>query len=137
MAVRYILSGNPIDVAKVIKENRIRENRGVVSFTPIAEDVHTDNSAVIANLQEQIQAKDEQIAQLQAELENVTKGYDTAPEAEAEETAPETEEAQVPEVEDLKEVNIDDDKEVAETDTKEVAEEDTKTTKSKRAKKTE
>lgn len=48
----YILKGNPQDVEKVIRENRIRVQRGVISFTPLDCDVHTDNSDVIANLQE-------------------------------------------------------------------------------------
>ncbi|MCF0219328.1 MAG: hypothetical protein HUK14_06060 [Muribaculaceae bacterium] len=33
----YILSGNPKDVAKVIQENRIRVQRGVIKFTPLAD----------------------------------------------------------------------------------------------------
>lgn len=46
----YIISGK--DVSKVIQENRIRIQRGVISFTPLECEVHTDNSDVIANLQE-------------------------------------------------------------------------------------
>lgn len=32
----YILKGDPAEVAKVIRENRIRVRRGVISFTPAA-----------------------------------------------------------------------------------------------------
>lgn len=48
----YILSGNSHDVEKVIRENRIRIQRGVISITPLDSEVHTDNSDVIATLQE-------------------------------------------------------------------------------------
>lgn len=48
----YILKGNPQEVEKVIRENRIRIQRGVISFTPLECEVHTDNSDVITNLQE-------------------------------------------------------------------------------------
>ena len=33
--MRYILDGNPDEVAKVIRENRIRVERGVIEFTPL------------------------------------------------------------------------------------------------------
>lgn len=48
----YKLSGNPKEVEKVIRENRIRIQRGVISITPLDCEVHTDNSDVIATLQE-------------------------------------------------------------------------------------
>ena len=48
----YKLSGNPKEVEKVIRENRIRIQRGVISITPLDCEVLTDNSDVIATLQE-------------------------------------------------------------------------------------
>lgn len=50
--MNYILSGNPSDVRKVIQENRVRVQRGVIKFTPLEDEVYTDNSDVIATLQE-------------------------------------------------------------------------------------
>ncbi len=50
--MKYILSGNPSDVRKVIQENRVRLQRGVIKFTPLEDEVYTDNSDVIATLQE-------------------------------------------------------------------------------------
>lgn len=32
--MNYILKGDPKEVAKVLQENRIRVDRGVISFTP-------------------------------------------------------------------------------------------------------
>ena len=32
--MRYILEGDPKEVAKVLQENRIRVDRGVIKFTP-------------------------------------------------------------------------------------------------------
>lgn len=32
--MKYILDGDPKEVAKVLQENRIRVDRGVISFTP-------------------------------------------------------------------------------------------------------
>lgn len=48
----YKLSGNLKEVEKVIRENRIRIQRGVISITPLDCEIHTDNSDVIATLQE-------------------------------------------------------------------------------------
>lgn len=35
--MKYILSGTASEVAKVIRENRIREARGLIKFTPVPE----------------------------------------------------------------------------------------------------
>ena len=35
--MKYILTGTPSEVAKVIRENRIREARGLIKFTPVPE----------------------------------------------------------------------------------------------------
>lgn len=37
--MRYILEGDPKEVAKVLQENRIRVDRGVIKFTPCPPDV--------------------------------------------------------------------------------------------------
>lgn len=34
--MRYIIDGDPKEVAKVIQENRIRVDRGVIKFTPLS-----------------------------------------------------------------------------------------------------
>ncbi len=44
--MNYILSGDSKDVAKVIQENRIRVDRGVVSFTPYQPETALDNDAI-------------------------------------------------------------------------------------------
>lgn len=44
----YILSGEPKEVAKVLQENRIRVDRGVITFTPCQPDTVTDSKAVPA-----------------------------------------------------------------------------------------
>ncbi len=38
--MNYILSGDPNEVAKVLQENRVRINRGVISFTPVDTEVN-------------------------------------------------------------------------------------------------
>ena len=44
----YILSGEPKEVAKVLQENRIRVDRGVITFTPCQPGTVTDSKAVPA-----------------------------------------------------------------------------------------
>ena len=44
----YILSGEPKEVAKVLQENRIRVDRGVITFTPCQPDTATDSKTVPA-----------------------------------------------------------------------------------------
>ena len=74
----YILRGNDKDVANVLKEQRIRIGRGVVSFTPISEcglvteeDARktlecmlTEKDAKIGELTESITEKDKAIVEL-------------------------------------------------------------------------
>lgn len=108
----YILSGKDKEVAKVIQENRVRVNRGLVSFTPMTETVHTDNSEVIANLIEENQTLKAENQRLQDELNKTTE-------------QPTTDDKNV-DLEDLQEVDLDDNKEVIVNDTKDVSEDDNK-----------
>lgn len=121
----YILKGNPQDVEKVIRENRIRVQRGVISFTPLDADAHTDNSDVIATLQERN-------AELSEMFANECKEHSAA--------CARADELQI-KLTKLQEAGVDIDlildtpTEVA--DVKPEPEPDTKTTKTKRTKKTE
>lgn len=52
----YILKGDPKEVAKVLRENRIRVDRGVIEFTPCQQDSALDADS-IATLREDLDAK--------------------------------------------------------------------------------
>lgn len=54
--MNYILKGDPKEVAKVIQENRIRVDRGVIAFTPCQHDSALDADS-IATLREDLKAK--------------------------------------------------------------------------------
>ena len=54
--MNYILKGDPKEVAKVLQENRIRVDRGVVEFTPCQPDSALDADS-IATLREDLDAK--------------------------------------------------------------------------------
>lgn len=54
--MRYILDGDPKEVAKVIQENRIRVDRGVIAFTPCQQDSALDADS-IATLREDLESK--------------------------------------------------------------------------------
>lgn len=110
----YILKGRDKEVAKVIQENRVRVNRGLVSFTPMTETVHTDNSEVIANLIEENQTLKAENQRLQDELNKTTATEQ-----------PTTDDKNV-DLEDLQEVDLDDNKGVIVNDTKDVSEDDNK-----------
>lgn len=112
----YILSGKDKEVAKVIQENRVRVNRGLVSFTPMTETVHTDNSEVIANLIEENQTLKAENQRLQDELNKSTQ----------EATGQPTVDDKNVDLEDLQEVDLDDNKEVITNDIKDVSEDDNK-----------
>lgn len=43
--MKYILDGEPREVAKVLQENRIRADRGVISFTPCQPETAPDEDA--------------------------------------------------------------------------------------------
>ncbi len=54
--MEYILKGDPKEVAKVLQENRIRVDRGVIAFTPCQPDSDLDADS-IATLREDLDAK--------------------------------------------------------------------------------
>ena len=162
----YKLSGNPKEVEKVIRENRIRIQRGVISFTPLDCEVHTDNSDVIATLQERNAELNEMFAneckehsaacdranELQIKLTRLREAgvdidliLDTPADAADVKTEPDTKPDPKADVKsepeaDSKELTTSDSKELAASYDKIVqpeAEADTKTAKPKRTKKTE
>lgn len=45
--MRYILDGDPKEVAKVIQENRIRVDRGVIKFTPCPPEAEPEETAPV------------------------------------------------------------------------------------------
>lgn len=53
----YILNGDPKEVAKVLQENRIRVDRGVIEFTPCQPDPALDADS-IATLREALEASE-------------------------------------------------------------------------------
>lgn len=58
--MKYILSGEPAEVEKVIKENRIRVERGVITFTPSPEsDSLADSKEVNDYDSKDVQANDD------------------------------------------------------------------------------
>lgn len=54
--MNYILKGDPKEVAKVLQENRIRADRGVIEFTPCQQESALDANS-IATLREDLEAK--------------------------------------------------------------------------------
>lgn len=45
MKKAYILTGDPIEIEKVIRENRVRTNRGKIKFSPIVPEAANDEKA--------------------------------------------------------------------------------------------
>lgn len=134
MNKRYILQGDPKEVEKVIRENRIRINRGVISITPVEpEPVSTESdepSSGDGNNSDENIPKDGNISG-----ENI-------PDSSEDIVDEKIMDSKDVEVEDLKEVDLDDDKTLVADDTKDVSADDVKeaeTSKktSKRSKKTE
>lgn len=66
----YILKGDPKEVAKVIQENRIRVDRGVIEFTPCQPDSALD--ADFAALREDLEAKTKACTEVTAGLIGLT-----------------------------------------------------------------
>lgn len=58
MEKSYILKGDPKEVDKVIRENRIRANRGVISFTPVEPDKADVSDKIAETAQEIAKAKE-------------------------------------------------------------------------------
>ncbi len=141
---KYILEGTPQEVAKVIQENRIRVERGVISFTPVQPGTVLDPEAISemhkhvaiieaqnTRLTEENHALTHQVAELEQTLLSVT----TVPEntetvlndaenpENAGENVPETvpndtdpmEDSKNIDVEDTTEANLDNDKEAVAT----------------------
>lgn len=42
----YILSGEPSEVAKVVREQRVRVERGVITLTPVQPDLGADDKTL-------------------------------------------------------------------------------------------
>lgn len=73
--MNYILKGDPKEVAKVLQENRIRVDRGVVEFTPCQPDSALGADS-IATLREALEASEkscQEMAQGHVELAGVTR----------------------------------------------------------------
>lgn len=71
----YILKGDPKEVAKVLQENRIRVDRGVIEFAPCQPDSALDADS-IATLREALEASEkscQEMAQGHVELAGVTR----------------------------------------------------------------
>lgn len=136
----YILKGDPKEVAKVIRENRIRVQRGVISFTPVEPETGLEEVEVI----EEHETEKVDIVPNSAETvpntdETAQNEGDSVPESETSESMDDKDIT----VEDLQEVDLDaDDKTPATDDTKDVPaadskEEPTARKTSKRSKKSE
>lgn len=73
--MNYILKGDPKEVAKVLRENRIRVDRGVIEFTPCQQDSALDADS-IATLREDLDAKTKacmEMATSHVELAGITR----------------------------------------------------------------
>lgn len=73
--MNYILKGDPKEVAKVLQENRIRVDRGVIEFAPCQQDSALDADS-IATLREALEASEkscQEMAQGHVELAGVTR----------------------------------------------------------------
>lgn len=64
--MNYILEGDPKEVAKVLQENRIRVDRGVIEFTPCQPDSALDADS-IAKLREVLDAKTKECTEMAAD----------------------------------------------------------------------
>lgn len=159
--MNYILKGDPKEIAKVLQENRIRVDRGVIAFTPCQPASALDEDS-IKTLVESHTAMSEERQRLVVEkleladlaglvVSIAVEGGQAIPEDIAERLAkfgivvpkiaetvpnnPETvEDSKTVEAEDVTEVNLDDVKDAPEEDTKEAP---APTLKKKRAKKSE
>lgn len=143
--MNYILKGDHKEVAKVIQENRIRVDRGVIVFTPCQPDSALDADS-IATLREDLDAKTNACMEMttsQVELADIIRvlvgtiaekgiaitenlavrlakfGFTVPKSAETVPKEPEAvEDNKMVDTEDMTEVNLDDVKDIEETDTK-------------------
>ena len=160
---KYILEGDSKEVAKVIQENRIRVERGVIAFTPVqpetafadpdAISVLRENADIIEARNVRLTAENQELTRRVAELEQTLIALTNVPEntetvlndaKTAEnpgESVPETvlndtdpvEDNKNIEVEDMTEVNLDDVKDTPEADTKEAPAPTPKKTRTKKS----
>lgn len=73
--MNYILKGDPKEVAKVLQENRIRVDRGVIEFTPCQQESAPDADS-IATLREALEASEKSCQEMavgHVELAGVTR----------------------------------------------------------------
>lgn len=73
--MNYLLKGDPKEVSKVLQENRIRVDRGVIEFAPCQPDSALDADS-IATLREALEASEkscQEMAQGHVELAGVTR----------------------------------------------------------------
>lgn len=139
MKKAYILEGDPKEVEKVIRENRIRISRGVIKFTSVEPEAEAEQPSSSLDDADQGNNSGENIpvnGNIDGDIipeqpedavnENVTEN-------------PEQMDDKTPEVDDLKEVDLDDDKTPEVDDSKDVPAADVKeaeaTAKTKRTKK--
>lgn len=73
--MRYILEGEPKEVAKVIQENRIRAERGVIKFTPAQPETELDGDAIrtLIESHDAITKDCQRMAVAQHELADITR----------------------------------------------------------------
>ena len=64
--MNYLLKGDPKEVSKVLQENRIRVDRGVIEFTPCQPDSALDVDS-IATLREVLDAKTKECTEMAAD----------------------------------------------------------------------
>ncbi len=113
----YILSGNPVEVERVLREQRVRVARGVIKLTPI----DTTLSSLKAAVNDLEKAKNTEPAPVDDDKE--------VPPVDDKEKTPEVDEKTVEVDGDSKEVKADDCKDVQAVDDKKTAK--TESTKSK------
>lgn len=149
----YILKGEPKEVAKVLQENRIRVDRGVIEFTPCQPETALDADS-IATLREALEEREkfcQEMAEGHVELAGVTRDVIAiiaengiaVPEdltvrlAQFGITVPQiaetVEDNKVVGAEDMTEVDLDDVKDTEEADTKEAPVPTLKKTRSKKS----
>ena len=59
----YILTGDPVEIEKVIRENRVRANRGKVKFSPIESETAMPENC-IETLKEVVESRGEEVRQM-------------------------------------------------------------------------
>lgn len=144
--MNYLLKGDPKEVSKVLQENRIRVDRGVIEFTPCQQDSVLDADS-IATLREALEASEKSCQEMavgHVELAGVardviaiiTENGITVPDdltvrlaqfgiivSKSAETVPNNPDAvednKIVEAEDMTEVDLDDVKDTEEADSKE------------------